>query len=183
MLLNLLNIFFVMFLFNNSRILKSGSDVTLGSVYSETENFNFEIYQNLIIDKIQDLIDLYVGERLKLCPKGTTQEDILTDLAAKIGHRLNVSVMEADIYGISQAITESERYQTFLSNVKEGFDRYEGTFDTSSLNPYYSVPVTFDQSTESFYSENNVGQIYDETNIEDFIEVLSTYNLPIFITN
>jgi hypothetical protein len=165
-----------MSVFNNPRILKSGQDVALGAVFYDGETFNYEVYENLMAEKIQDLIDFYVGYRLKTGFGKVTTQEILDDLAVKVSEKLRVSVLEADIYGITEAITSSEMYGKFLVSIKEGFDSYEKMIDYS-----YNVPVTSEQQADSYYSEENVIEVFNETNIDDFIETLSVYELPILL--
>lgn len=163
-----------MFVFNNNRILKTGSDVQLGSVYSEEIKFSFEIYQNLMSEKIQELIDIYVGDRLA-SNNSITKQDVLDDLAIMISEKFRVYVYDVSSENLTDAIINSEQYGRFMSNMKEGFDIYENkmaSFDTS-------VPVEINYAEDSYYNEDNVSDIQDELNIIDFIETLYEYDLPI----
>jgi predicted RNase H-like HicB family nuclease len=162
-----------MFVFNNSKILKTGSDVVLGAVYSDEISFNEVIYENLMAQKIQDLIEIYVGDKLNE-NKSITKEDVLNDLAIMISHKLKIYPDDIESESLAECIMISESYQRFMANIKEGFEKYDTI--SAFTNP---VPVEIDYDVDSFNYEKNVSKIMAETNIKDFIETLYEYDLPI----
>jgi hypothetical protein len=173
--------------FNNTKILKSGDDIVLGSVISN-EQFGFEAYNNLIFDRIEDLVLNYVNDRVKEkflsferpdMNINEYREAVLSDIAQKVQEKLNVSISyenEYTAYGvIAEAITDSDQFQNFLTVIKERFGEYENSIAFSGTIPLNS------QDTSDYFSEENINEVLLDTNIMDYIETLYTYGLPILL--
>ncbi len=173
--------------FNNTQILKSGDDVVLGSVISD-ENFGFETYNNLIFDRIEDLVLNYVNDRVREKflsfdrPNMNINEyrvAVLSDISQKVQEKLNVSISyenEYSAYGvIAEAITDSDQFENFMTVIKERFGQYENSIAYMGTIPLNS------QDTSDYFSEENVNEVLLETNIMDYIETLYTYGLPILL--
>ena len=156
-------------------ILVNPSDYTIGAVYFENENFDFKTYHNLLKDKIQDLIDFYVAERLKTAAYGfkITEQDVIDDLADKISEKLNVAVYGSDAMSLSESIMQSEGFGKFITKMKDGFRQYE---DSIAAMPM-PVPLSTGESENSYYNEDKVSEIMDNTNIIEYIETLQTYGI------
>ena len=162
--------------FNNTKILKSGDDIVLGSVISN-EQFGFEAYNNLIFDRIEDLVLNYVNDRVKEkflsferpdMNINEYREAVLSDIAQKVQEKLNVSISyenEYTAYGvITEAITDSDKFQNFLTVIKERFDEYENSIAYNSVMAATKDQlITRKRYTEmaiDFHTEqNNKGQI------------------------
>jgi len=169
-----------MFIFNNTNILKSGSDITLGAVYSENDRFNFDIFQGLIHDKIEDLIDSYVDDRIRNSSKKDEleKEHVLSDLAMMITEKLHVTVDNIDITSLVISLSMSDSFNRFIGNMKEGFSFYEGAISATPT----PVPLTnndgkMTEKQKEFFSQESVQSVYNQTNIIDFIETLSKYGI------
>jgi hypothetical protein len=173
--------------FNNTQILKSGDDVVLGSVISD-ESFGFETYNNLIFDRIEDLVLNYVNDRVREKflsferPNMNINEyrvAVLSDISQKVQEKLNVSISyenEYSAYGvIAEAITDSDQFENFMTVIKERFGQYENSIAYMGFIPLNS------QDTSDYFSEENVNEVLLETNIMDYIETLYTYGLPILL--
>jgi hypothetical protein len=173
--------------FNNTQILKSGDDVVLGSVISD-ENFGFETYNNLIFDRIEDLVLNFVNDRVREKflsferPNMNINEyrvAVLSDISQKVQEKLNVSISyenEYSAYGvIAEAITDSDQFENFMTVIKERFGQYENSIAYMGTIPLNS------QDTSDYFSEENVNEVLLETNIMDYIETLYTYGLPILL--
>jgi hypothetical protein len=173
--------------FNNTQILKSGDDVVLGSVISD-ENFGFETYNNLIFDRIEDLVLNFVNDRVREKflsferPNMNINEyrvAVLSDISQKVQEKLNVSISyenEYSAYGvIAEAITDSDQFENFMTVIKERFGQYENSIAYMGFIPLNS------QDTSDYFSEENVNEVLLETNIMDYIETLYTYGLPILL--
>jgi hypothetical protein len=173
--------------FNNTQILKSGDDVVLGSVISD-ESFGFETYNNLIFDRIEDLVLNYVNDRVREKflsfdrPNMNINEyriAVLSDISQKVQEKLNVSISyenEYSAYGvIAEAITDSDQFENFMTVIKERFGQYENSIAYMGTIPLNS------QDTSDYFSEENVNEVLLETNIMDYIETLYTYGLPILL--
>jgi len=169
-------------IFNNTKILKSGSDITLGAVYAENENFNFDVFKRLIRDKIWELIDSYVDDRLSDSSNKVikTKEDILFDLSVIIQNQLGVAVSDGSYDSLVSAITESDSYSRFMIVMANRFSYYENMIlATENPVPVYDA-VSGSKITEEqkqFFSEEAVKSVYEETNIIDFINNLSDYGI------
>jgi hypothetical protein len=162
--------------FNNSNILKSGNDIVLGSVYLEKDSFDFNIYENLLKDRVTDLIDIYVLDRVAYQPNSLyriTESDVRSDLAVEIYEKLNVFVSDNDPQSLLLAIVESEQFLNFLSDMRDRFMTYENTL---AFTPQ-DVPVSTETLNE-YFSQENVETILRETNIKEYIETLQMYSIP-----
>jgi hypothetical protein len=161
--------------FNNTNILKSGNDIVLGSVILEEENFDFNIYKNLLKDRISDLIEIYVLDRVAYQSKSfeITESDVLSDLCIDVYEKLNVFVEDNSIENLLTGITESEQFSQFMFDVKKRFNIYENTL---AFMPK-GVPVNT-ESNEEYFSEENVSSVLRETNIKEYLETLQMYSIP-----
>ena len=168
-----------MSVFNNMQILKSGNDVVLGAVISEEEKFDFKQYNNLLLDRIENLIINYVDDRLKSVFRvNTNAMDVFSDIADKVSEKLNVTVYYEDEnfpFAIANSIMSSEQFKNFILNIKQGFDVYENSI---SFFPH-GVPVTtLNENEDNYFSEESVYETLLDINIMDYIETLSTYGIP-----
>lgn len=161
--------------FKNHMILINPEDYTLGAVYFENDNFNFQIYQNLIKQKIEDLIDFYVAERLNTAAYGfkISEQDVLDDLANTIHDKLNIAVYGGDAMSLTESIMQSGSFGSFITKMKYGFDEYENMIGAMPM----PVPLSSGESETLYYNENKVAEIIDNTNIIEYIETLQTYGI------
>ncbi len=161
--------------FNNQSILINPSDYLLGGIYFDKNNFDFNIYKNLLNDRINDLIDIYVGEKIKYAAKNfpISEQDVLDDLAAKVSEKLRVAVYGNDSISITNSIMESDAFGRFITKMKDGFKNYEDNIGTLPM----PVPLSEGESEDSYYTEERVSEIIDNTNIIEYIETLETYGL------
>ena len=167
-------------IFNNTKILKSGSDITLGAVYVDNDKFNLNKFQDLIHEKIEDLIDFYVDDRIRNSSKRDEleKEHVLSDLAMMISEKLHVPVDNIDTTSLVIAIKMSDSYNRFMGNMKEGFSFYENTIAaTPNAIPVLDESLNLTDKQKEFFSQDSIESVYNETNLIDFIETLSKYGI------
>lgn len=156
-------------LFYNHDILHSSSDVIIGAVLCNNEHLSYSKYENLLSEKIRDMIEAYVEER-KAHNKKLKTEDIVGDLISVVTTKLNVAVDGDSIDDLVEAITESERFSVFLSDIKHRFSKAITLAD--------GVPVDGGISdSDKYFAKENIEREFNETNIFEFIEAVRMYGL------
>jgi hypothetical protein len=68
---------------------------------------------------------------------------------------------------------ESDAFGRFITKMKDGFKNYEDNIGTLPM----PVPLSEGESEDSYYTEERVSEIIDNTNIIEYIETLETYGL------